>query len=94
MCIRDKRTKEIIKDEELQRIYLQLQLSKELSVALKNSKLNFKFEYLIISFQYSPYICYEERVDEEEKNKPCHNAKLVNLPNLYFEVKKLNESKV
>jgi hypothetical protein len=92
MCIKDGRTGEIAKDEETQKSYLRLSLLKKLLNNLVNSKINFKFSYLIVTFQHSPFMCYEKKVDKEEKNESYCNVKLVNIPNLYFEVKKLDES--
>jgi len=92
MCLKDSRTGEIVKDEEAQRSYLNLFLLENLLNNLVNSKISFKFSYLIVTFQYSPYMCYEEKVDEEKINESYYNTRLVNIPNLYFEVKKLDES--
>lgn len=94
ICIKDNRTGEVIEDEETQRFYLQLSLLKKLLNSLTNSEINFKFNYLIVTFQYPPYICYEEKAGRGSKNESYYKAKLVNIPNLYVEIKKLNESEV
>src|SRR4051812_14746612 len=94
MCIKDKKTGKVVKDEETQRSYLLLSLLNRLLNYLRNSKINFKFGYLIVTSQCSPSLCFEEEIDKQKNSESYYKTKLVNIPNLYIEVKKLNESKI
>lgn len=94
ICIKDKKTGEVVKTEETQRSYLLLSLLNRLLNGLRNSKIGFKFDYLIVTSQCPSSLCFKEKIDKQKNDESYHNTKLVNVPNLCIEVKKLNESEI
>lgn len=90
ICIKNSEKDEIVKEEEAQKLYLQVHLKEKIIDDLKRAKTIFKFSYLVISFHHSPMVCLEEIIDKE-KNNVSHSAKFVSVTNLYIETNWLTE---